>query len=282
MQNTLNLGIRGHDLKGSSLDALLTEARDYGFSHLQLALNMSFPDCPSDAQHINPGMAKFVHRACRQNAIDISVLSCYINMIHPDQTVRTQLLDKFKAYLRYARDFGAGLVATETGNVNKDIIYCVDNFTETAYQQTLASVKIVVEEAQRCGVIVGIEAGLNHPIYSPTVVKRLLDDVNSNAMQIVLDPTNLIDASSWQQQQPLIEQSFELFGDRIAIVHLKDFIIEHGKMKIVAVGQGQMNFEPLLKLIKQHRPLLQCVLEETRSPYIPTAIAALRQMYQRL
>lgn len=282
MEHFLNLGIRGHDLASLPLERLLANARSYGLSHVQLALGMSFPALPSDYHNINHGMARYTAKAFRQADLDISVLSCYINMIHPDQAIRRHSLEKFKSYLRYARDFGASLVATETGNVNSDIIYCEENFTEVAYQAVLTSVKELVAEAEQFGVFVGIEAGLNHPIYSPTVLKRLLDDVNSNNMQVVLDPTNLINVKTWQQQEQLIEQAFALFGDRIAVVHLKDFIIEDDRMRIVAVGEGQMNFSPLLRLIKQQRPMLFCVLEETKAPYIESAVSKLTALYRCL
>jgi hypothetical protein len=39
--------------------------------------------------------------------ITISVLSCYINLIHPDLEEREKRLHQFETYIRYASMFGA-------------------------------------------------------------------------------------------------------------------------------------------------------------------------------
>lgn len=89
--------------------------------------------------------------------ITISVLSCYINLIHPDLEEREKRLHQFETYIRYDSMFGAKIVATETGSIYETIYYTEDNYTEEAYEEVLFSVRRLCREAEKYGIIVGIE-----------------------------------------------------------------------------------------------------------------------------
>lgn len=49
------------------------------------------------------------------------------------------------------------------------------------------------------------------------------------------------------------EKGFELFGDRIAVIHAKDFVIENGEVKTTVPGKGLLNYPVLLKKIKEKK-----------------------------
>lgn len=86
----------------------------------------------------------------------------------------------------------------------------------------------MVAEAEKFGVIVGIEAGVNHPVHTVEKMKRLLDAVDSQNLQVVFDPMNLMTLENHQEQEKVFEETMEAFGHRIAIFHAKDFKVEDG------------------------------------------------------
>lgn len=57
-------------------------------------------------------MGAAIKRELAKEDVQVGILSCYINMIHPDLEIREQLLQKFESYLRHARYFGAAMVAS--------------------------------------------------------------------------------------------------------------------------------------------------------------------------
>ena len=279
----LNLGIRGHDFDRTETAEMLAEKLKQADLHsIQLALPISFPRESFEARNMNPGMAKFYKNIFAKEDIDIAILSCYINMIHPDSVEREKLLTKFSSYLRYAREFGASMVATETGNVDAEIHYTSKNFTESAFQKVVESVKFLSSKAEKFGMIIGIEGGINHPICSPEKMRRLLDEVNSPNVQVILDPTNFIDASSYKRQNEFIKQSFSLFGEDIAAIHLKDFIVENGTLKIVSIGKGIMDFRYLLESVKKEKPYLNLIMEETKEKDIELSIEYLTDIAKQI
>ena len=269
-------------MKGDSLEDLVVEVQRKGLTCVQLALKKSLVSFNLDNGSITPGFAHYVGEKFRQHHIQIAVIGCYINMIHPNQEIRRKELEYFKENIRYARDFGCSIVGTETGNVLEEIKFTKDNFKEEPFQEVVKSVKELVEEAEKFGVIVGIEGGVNHPIYNPKVMKRLLDMINSNNLQVIFDPVNFLTVENYKNQKGIFEEAMELFGDRIIVMHAKDFVIENNSLKIVPVGQGLLNYKEVFKLLKPKKPFINVLLEETKEPYIDGSISYLQEIYNEL
>ncbi|WP_183539133.1 TIM barrel protein [Lactovum miscens] len=265
--------IRGHDLSSvSTFEELALQTQNYGAESLQLALGVSFPDFPSGAENLNPGMGNKIEKILARKGIDIAILSCYINIIHPNIEEREKLLHKFETYVKYAKFFGASLVATETGGVFPEIKFTEKNYTEKVFQETVKVIKRLVKCGEKNGILIGIEPGLNHPVHSLDKVVRLINEVDSENLSIVLDPTNLINADTWQSQVELVDEALRLFGDKIGAFHIKDFIITNGIIKPVNLFNGLMKAEEILKKISKRSPGSIIVLEETKDFAIRDAI----------
>lgn len=279
----MNLGIRAHDIESKTLNDLVEQLEEKPFSSIQLALRKSVNEYNVTEESLNVGFAKNVGRIFDKNEIDIAVLGCYINMIHPNESERRKELDFFKAHIRYARDFQASVIGTETGGIYPEIQFTEKNYTEDAYQKVVRSVKELVEEAERHGVIIGIEGGINHPIYSPKMMKRLLDDIDSNNMQVIFDPVNYVYPQDYSThtQHEIIDDSFDLFGDRITVVHAKDFVVKDKKITVVPLGQGKMDYDYFCKKVIEKKPLIPILLEETKEPYIDSSVKHFKKIYEK-
>lgn len=280
MSAELQLGVRAHDFGQIPLTELIGKLKRYRLRHIQLAVRKSFPESVPSLSAIHQGTAAHFGEAFRQAGIRIAVLGCYVNIVAPDPDQRQEALEQFAVHLRLARDFGAGLVGTETGSLGNG--YTTDNFTEEAFLRTVESVRIMVAEAERFGATVGIEAGLNHPLHSAALARRLLELVPSNNLQIILDCANLMTPENGGRPEDVIAEALELLGHRIAVIHLKDYVLRDGKVEIVPVGQGQLPFEPLLRFMKYSRPHLQGLLESTPEEHLQSAIAGLRRIYDNV
>ncbi|MBL1225125.1 sugar phosphate isomerase/epimerase family protein [Enterococcus sp. BWR-S5] len=267
-----NLTVRGHDISGNhSFTALPEKIKAVGIGNVQLALGMSFPELPSGKENISPGFGTFMKNTFMKQDVQIAILSCYINMIHPNEEIREEVLQKFESYLKYAKYFGASMVASETGNVLEEIIYTEKNFTEAAFEKAVVSIQRLVNCGEKYGMMVGIEPGLNHPIYSVEKMHDLVQRIDSDYLGVILDATNLITADNYQKQTEILQQAFDLFGEKIVAIHLKDFIIEDEKVVPTAVGEGLMDVQGMLEIINKNKPLINIVLEETKDEKIAQA-----------
>ncbi|MEH7094096.1 sugar phosphate isomerase/epimerase family protein [Neobacillus vireti] len=277
----LNIGIRAHDLENRPLEELVEEIAGKGLTSVQLALGKSFDYLKLEPGTLSPGLAHYIGTAFARKNVQIAVLGCYFNMIHPDYAERRKGIERFKEHIRFARDFGCSVVGSETGNVNPEIVYTVENFKEEPFLEVVESVRELVKEAEKFGVIVGIEAGVNHPIYCSKVMKRLLDMVNSNHLQVILDPVNLLTIDTYLDQDNIIQEAFDQLGDRIVILHAKDFLVEENQLKTVAVGQGLLNYDVVLKQVKRKKPYLNILMEETTEPFINESLLFLKNRYEQ-
>ena len=273
----LNIGIRAHDIENLPLEELVQEIASKELTSVQLALGKSLSNVNTEVGSLSPGLARYVGSMFSKYNVQIAVLGCYFNMIHPDLVERRKGIERFKEHIRFARDFGCSIVATETGNVNPEIFYTEENFKERPFLEVVESVRELVKEAEKFGVIVGIEAGVNHPVYSPKVMKRLLDSINSNNLQVILDPVNLLTIDTYQNQEEIFQEAMDLFGDRVVILHAKDFIIENNQLVPTAVGKGLLNYEYILNVLKEKKPYINILLEETKEPFIDESIAFLKE-----
>ena len=272
----IRIGVRAHDFGRMSPDELASRIAAKGLTCVQLALNKAIAGLDLQAGDMTPGLAFHVGQAFQRNGVQIAVLGCYINPIHPDPAVREGLLAFFKDHLRYARDFGCGLVGLETGSVNADYSPHPDNQGEAAFQQMLASISELVQEAQRFGVVVGIEAVTSHTVSTPARMRRVLDTICSNNLQVIFDPVNLISLENHRDQDRIIRESFDLFGDRIAVVHAKDFTIQDGAYRQVRTGQGRLNYRLLLDWVQEHKPGISILLEEADEQTVDGCIRHIR------
>lgn len=275
----VNLGSRAHDvLPGPcTLQELGIACEHHGVHCVQLALGKSF-SFGSGESEINPGMGVYVRDTLGQHGVSISVLGCYFNMIHPNASVRESGIRKFEAYLANARFFGAPIVASETGSVDVDFAFTRENFTDERFEEVARVVARLAAAAERFGTLVGIEPGINHPIYSPQRMRELLDYVDSPFVGVVLDPTAFINQTNADQQLELTRQSMELFGDRVVAMHLKDWAVVDGRFEYRNLGEGQMRIAEVLHSVADRRPLVPVLTEATTGSAIDLAMGRYRDV----
>lgn len=278
--STFNLGIRAHDLVASTPAELVTKLKTYQLKNIHFAPKKSFPNLVPDLSKLTEETARFLGDTFAQEEVKLSVLGCYVNISSRDKKIRQQAVDQFKHHLQLAAAFHAPLVGTETGSVTQG--YTVENFTEEAYVAARESVIEMVKTAENLQVMVGIEAGLNHPLYTSQLAKRLVEEVQSPNLRIIFDPANLMRPDNYLQQERVIAEALEDLQDVIEVVHLKDFQVIDNKIKIVPVGTGRMDYTEVLRFLKHQRPAMFASLEATTEDHLPYALEVLRRHYDVL
>lgn len=271
MQKTMiRLGVRGHDLPGNTLEEFGDTLSKYPqLRHIQCAPMKSFPNIFTSSDKLSPGLALHVCESLKKHNVSISILGCYVNIMQFEE--KPELKKTFFDYMIYTKAFGSEVIATETGSVGKG--YTTDNFTEEAFQKALRIIRGMAEQAEKTGVILGIEPGINHPLCSIDKAKRMLEEIPINNLRILLDIANLITPDNINHQDELIEEAFDKLGPWICHCHLKDFVMgEDGKIKAVAFGTGQLHIEKYLSEIQKHKPYCNCTFEATKEDGMEQAI----------
>ena len=264
MTDTLRLGIRGHDMEEASFEEWVANIRKKGFCCTQLALKKAVHDFNVNNEALTPGMAMYMRQIFAENKVDVSVLGCYLNLADPNEERLRKTMDTYKANIRFAAMLGCGMVGTETGAVNEEYKYEPANHTEEALEIFIRNCREIVNYAESMGVIFAIEPVYNHIVYDCRRARRVLDAIHSPNLQIIFDPVNVISVDNYKKQDELLEEAFDLLKDDIAAIHSKDFVIEGNKVISRISGEGILNYDLLMKLLKKNKPLVHVLLEGTK------------------
>jgi L-ribulose-5-phosphate 3-epimerase len=264
LEESMDLGCRAHDFGTLPIETLASTIAGSDFSFIQLAPGKAIADIDAGPGRFSPGLAEYVARIFRRSGLRIAVLGCYINPVHPDPVERAKGVVRFAEHLRFARDFGCHIVATETGSLNADFSPHPDNKGEEAFVSFVKTMRNLAVEAERSGAMICIEGVARHTIFSPHRMRRALDEIGSPNVQVLLDPVNYLDSDNWRDCDRLIEESFELFGDRIMAIHAKDFVAGPRGPVVAPAGSGMMDYRRLLGLIKARKPYVDIILEDLR------------------
>lgn len=255
------IGTRGHDIGMMSPDELAMEMKKKGFDSVQLVPFKCFEGIDADHDNLSKDFALQVSEAFDREGLKVAMLGSYFNPIHPDASKVERSVQRFKKYLSLAKIFNCNMVGTETGSYNIDMSFHPDNHSEDALNRIIEIVKDVVDEAEKCGVTVGIEGVLDFVVSTPLRMYKLLEAVSSSHLEVIFDPVNLVNADNYKDLKVIIEESFRLYGHKIRLIHAKDFVIEDDQMVFVPLGKGLMDYEHFLKLIHEYNPLIEIIIE---------------------
>lgn len=259
----MQLGIRLHDTKNLPFEERIADVHELGFACGHLALSKVIKEFPTDDGALTPGLAMYIKKVFEKNDVDIAVLGCYLNLANPNPEKLAQITNRYKAHIRFASLAGCGVVGTETGAPNETYTYVPECHGEEALKTFIANLRPVVRYAEQMGVIVAIEPVWKHIVYNPARAKQVLEAIDSPNLQIILDPVNLLDISNYRQQKEIVEEAVEILDKDIAMVHIKDFVVEGDRLVSVGAGQGQMDYTAVMKFIKNKKPYMHVTLENT-------------------
>lgn len=259
----MQLGIRLHDIEKAPLEERLKIAQKQGFRCGHLALSKVISEYSVADGALTPGFACYLKRMFAEAGLDIAVLGCYLNLANPNEESLKKIRGRYLSHIRFASLLGAGVVGTETGAVNEAYQYEERNHSEEALQIFIDNLRPVVEYAEKMGVIFAIEPVFKHIVWNPKRARRVLDEIASPNLQIIFDPVNLLDISNYQNREDIIGEALTILRDDIAVVHIKDFVVEDKKLISVAAGTGEMDYGEIIRFIKKEKPYIHVTLENT-------------------
>lgn len=249
----MNIGIRLHDTRPGTLRERLGYAVAQGFSCVQLAMSKAVPGFGMNEapQLLTRELAEEVREELRRARMQCAVLGCYLKLAGEEETEALRVREIYRAHLRFAAWIGALCVGTETPPAEGPEGEACR--TEDGYQLFLKRVKPLVAEAEELGVTLAIEPVCTHIIHDAATAERMLADLGSDHVRIILDAVNLIDSAHISSADALIRDAVRRLGDRVCVLHMKDFLPQPGaeRPKPVPCGQGGMDYSALLELAQK-------------------------------
>ena len=274
----MKIGIRLHDTIPGTLEQRLAFVRGQGFECTHLALSKTLPDfAMKDAPEklARPEFAEEIRGALERTDVRCAVLGCYLNLTHPDPEERERTREIYRAHLTFAGKIGAWMVGTETPSHPDWMPGEKARESEEAYRFFLEQLRPLVRVAEEENMILAVEPVYSHIISTPERAERMLEELRSDNLRIILDAVNLLGPGNADRREEVIREAIRRLGDRVALLHMKDYRMEEGQMPAMACGEGEMDYSMLMAFARERD--LSMTLENTKPENAERAKAVLLQ-----
>lgn len=225
------------------LDAV---ARD-GYAGVQF--NLSCIGLDPVPQTLPEGAAETVATEAAARDLRIAALSGTYNMAHPDATVRLAFRPRFANVVAAARAMGAPMVTLCTGSRNPTDMWAAhpDNASDAAMRDFRAELDFALQLASDAGIKLAIEPEPGNVIADARIARRLLDQVGSPHLGIILDAANLLSPATLPRQHEIMAKAVDLLGDDLLLAHAKDIATDG---RVVAPGRGAVDLPAFVALLR--------------------------------
>jgi sugar phosphate isomerase/epimerase len=277
----MQLGIFARTFLRPTLAAVLDAVQAHNLDQVQF--NMSCAGLPSMPDTINPDLAISVRREMAVRGLTMAAVSGTFNMIHPNPRERQLGLERLAVLAASCQRLGTSIVTLCTGTRDPDDKwrYHPENASPEAWRDLLQSMQVALETAEAHAVTLAIEPEVSNVVDSAPKARRLLDEMASPRLKVVIDASNLFPAGALQRQQLIMDHAFDLLGEEIVLAHAKD-LAHDGAAGQRAAGTGLLDYDHYLSLLQSvgyRGPLLLHSLAEGQ---VSHAVRFLRQHLARL
>lgn len=216
--------------------------------------NMSVVRLSPLPEEIDSALTDRIRVAAAERRIALVAVSGTFNMIHPDEEVRRDGLRRLGVLAGACDRLGTSTVTLCTGTRDPEDMWRrhQDNARPEAWRDLLATMQEALETADEYGVTLAFEPEAANVVDSAAKGRRLLDEMRSPRLRVVMDAANLFDAKDptrrLSRSEEILAEAFELLGGDLLLAHAKD-VNESGE--VVAVGKGDLDYDLYLKYLNE-------------------------------
>ncbi len=264
-----SLGVMVREVKRPTFDESLERIHDMGFESVQFNLNvLGFATVP---ETLPPGKPGEIGATFWAYGLNLAAISGTFNAAHPDEAVRKAGINGIRVLSEAAEDMGTRVITLSTGTRDPDNLWKAhpDNDSEIAWTAMVNTMLRLIKIAETNSVILAFKPEASNIVNSIDKAIRLMEQVDSENLKVVLDPVNLLTPDTIDQQLEIYTNAFSLLSDRIALIHISDLSgwkDQTGEAQRVPAGKGKVDYPGFIRLLKRsiyQGPLILQGLEET-------------------
>lgn len=249
----------------STLAETLEAVESHGIHFVQFDFTCAgLPEMP---EHIDRRLCDEIRKEADMRGLTIAAVSGTYNMIHPDPKRRRDGLSRLRGLASNCDRLGTSVITLCTGTRDPHNMWRrhPDNDSPEAWQDLLVSMRVALQIAEEHDVELAFEPEVSNVVDSARKGRRLIDQMQSPNLKVVMDPANLFHKGELTRMREIVDEAFVLLGDFIAIGHAKD--LDHdGEAGHLAAGKGLLDYAQYLSWISKldfSVPLILHGLSET-------------------
>lgn len=243
----MEIGIFAKTFVRSTLGEALDAVVSHGLRCVQF--NLACAGMPSMPDRISGAGA--IRRELAARNISMAAVSGTFNMIHPDRSARREGMERLRTLAAACGEMGAPVITLCTGTRDPENMWRrhPDNDGAEAWRDLIASMKEAVRVADEHGVTLAFEPEVANVIDTAAKGRRLLDEIGSPRLKVVMDAANLFHAGQLPRMREILDEAFGLLGGDILLAHAKD-LSRDGEAGHEAAGTGLLDYDYYLARLR--------------------------------
>jgi sugar phosphate isomerase/epimerase len=232
----------------------LDAVRSHGLSVVQY--NLACAGLPSLPDRIEPALAQQIGAAAAVRRMTIAAVSGTFNMIDPVRERRNAGMRRLYELAGACVLLGTKVITLCTGTCDPDDMWRGHpaNDRPDAWVQLLRAMEQALAIAEDHDLWLAVEPETANVVDSPAKARRLLDELRSPRLKIIIDPANLFHVDDLPHQRAVLDAAFDQLGPDIVLAHAKDVRVVDGAVHHVAAGTGVLDYPHYLSLLR-HLPV---------------------------
>jgi sugar phosphate isomerase/epimerase len=246
----MRLGVMSKAFSGLLLEEAADRMRACGLEALQLNLQSAgLETLPAALENSDAAAIGDVFRSRR---LEVAAVSGTFNTTHPDAVVRAEAIRRFDMLASRCRALGTHVITLCTGTRDPEDLWRPhpENADPSAYRDLLDTLRQLLSSADEHDVTLAFEPETANVIDTAVKARRLIEEIGSARLRVVLDPANLFYMADLGDAQRVLDHAFRNLGPYIALAHAKDIAPGNGECRRVSPGEGVLDFRYYLKLLR--------------------------------
>jgi sugar phosphate isomerase/epimerase len=243
----MRVGIFAKTFARSSLGETLDVVRTHRICCVQF--NMSCAGLPPMPKEIPAELTDRIRGEMERRNLTMAAVSGTFNMIHPDCGKRREGLRRLGVLADACGRLGTSVITLCTGTRDPEDMWRhhPENDSPGAWRDLLSSMEQAVRVAEEHEVTLAFEPEVNNVVDSAEKSRRLLDEIRSSLLKVVIDGANLFHEGELSYSREVLDTAFELLGEDIVIAHAKDV---KSTGEVVAAGRGELDYDRYLENLR--------------------------------
>ena len=212
-----------------------------------------------------------------QNVPLLQLWGPYPCIISPDESIRSSGIEGARDLIKLAAKMGVKESGVRPTSLNPrgDWWPHPDNYKPETEDRLVKSLVEILQTAEDYDIDVVLETHTTTTLNTAQTIRRVIERTGSKRLKVNLDPCNFVaDLQIACNPKPMINEIFDVLGEFIATIHVKDYYMEDRFTVHIAetvIGTGMMDFDTVLKRVHQVKPDGYVVIEHLPIGLIPLA-----------
>lgn len=273
----MEIGIFSKTFVRPTLDTVLDAVAEHGLYAVQF--NMSCAGVGEMPAEITPDLRATIRQALAARGITMAAISGTFNMIHPNLAERQEGFQRLRTLAAACHDLGTSVITLCTGTRDTTSMWRAhpDNGSAAAWRDLVVSMHEAATIADEYNVTMAFEPEVSNVIDSAQRARRLLDEIGSPRLKVVMDGANIFHKGELPHMTAILTEAFDLLGHDIALAHAKD-LTEDGHAGNAAAGTGLLDYERYVQLLGDSGYTGALVLHGLSEAQTPGCVAFLQTL----